>query len=79
MLNDLEMIAFENLGGRLLSIGSEGCDVKTLDTSYRDWMTAAGANYAIIRPDFYIAATASTPAQLAIHFNTILDRLRLIT
>lgn len=79
LLNDLEMIDFENLGGRLLSIGSEGCDVKTLDASYRDWMIAAGANYAIIRPDFYIAATASTPAQLAIHFNTILDRLRLIT
>ncbi|WP_293452035.1 bifunctional 3-(3-hydroxy-phenyl)propionate/3-hydroxycinnamic acid hydroxylase [Planktotalea sp.] len=77
LLNDAQMEAFAKLGGRLLSLGSEGCDVRALDTSYDDWFAPIGAQYAIIRPDFYVAATASTPESLATCFDTILERMGL--
>ena len=75
LLNAPQMDAFERLGGRIFSVGAEGCDVTTLDNSYTEWMKFADANYAIIRPDFYVAATANTPAQLATCFDTLLERL----
>jgi len=75
LLSDDQMDAFSSLGGQLLSLGPQGRDVKTLDGAYEDWMAAADAHYAIIRPDFYVAATAHTPAQLASCFDTILSRL----
>jgi 3-(3-hydroxy-phenyl)propionate hydroxylase len=70
--------ALNKLGGRLISVGQTGCDVDSLDATYSDWMTAAGAHYAIIRPDFFVAATARTPEQLATCVDTILSRLGLI-
>jgi 3-(3-hydroxy-phenyl)propionate hydroxylase len=75
LLSDSQKDAFGKLGGQLFSIGTQGCDVETLDASYVDWMTAANANYAIIRPDFYVAATAETSAQLAACLDMILERL----
>ena len=77
LLNAPQMEAFERLGGRVFSVGAKGSDVTTLDPSYTEWMRSADANYAIIRPDFYVAATAKTPAQLARCFDTLLDRLGL--
>jgi 3-(3-hydroxy-phenyl)propionate hydroxylase len=75
LLSSPHIDALKRLGGRLFSVGAEGRDVTTLDVSYTNWMTYADANYAIIRPDFYVAATAKTPAQLAICFDTLLERL----
>ena len=75
VLNAPQMDAFESLGGRIFSVGAEGYDVTTLDDSYTEWMKFADANYAIIRPDFYVAATANTPAQLAKCLDTLLERL----
>lgn len=74
LLSDTQMDVLKTLGGRLLSLGRKGHDVETLDDSYRDWMDAACAHYAIIRPDFYVAATARTPDQLAACFDTIIER-----
>ncbi|MEM9437384.1 MAG: bifunctional 3-(3-hydroxy-phenyl)propionate/3-hydroxycinnamic acid hydroxylase [Pseudomonadota bacterium] len=55
------------LGGQALSLGPDGsgADVTTLDDAYESWMAEADANYAILRPDFYTAATAKTPEDLA--------------
>ncbi|MDG1530960.1 MAG: bifunctional 3-(3-hydroxy-phenyl)propionate/3-hydroxycinnamic acid hydroxylase [Paracoccaceae bacterium] len=75
LMSDTQRAALKKVGGRLLSLGSQGHEVETLDASYRDWMSKADAHYAIIRPDFYVAATAKTPEHLATCFDTILDRL----
>lgn len=78
LLSVAQTDALETLGGRVLSLGSEGHDVRTLDSSYEDWLTSIGAQYAIIRPDFYIAATASTREDLAVCFDAILARIGLL-
>ncbi len=78
LLREAHQHALEALGGRVLSIGAEGCDITTLDDSYTRWMAEAEASYAIIRPDFYVAATAKTPQDLAARFETILSRLGLL-
>ena len=60
------------LSGSLLSVGASGCDVTTKDDTYINWMAATGAGLAIIRPDFYVAATAKTPKILRERFDEIM-------
>jgi 3-(3-hydroxy-phenyl)propionate hydroxylase len=71
--------ALDRLNGRLLSIGRDGsgCDVVAEDSAYADWMAQVDANYAILRPDFYVAATARTPEHLSACFDTLIERLGL--
>lgn len=75
VLRSDQVDALSSFGGRVLSLGPDGRDVQTLDATYQDWMTAAEAQYAIIRPDFYVAATARTPAQLVACFDRVLGQL----
>ncbi|MCC1494322.1 bifunctional 3-(3-hydroxy-phenyl)propionate/3-hydroxycinnamic acid hydroxylase [Cognatishimia sp. F0-27] len=67
VLSPAQAAMFSRLGGRVVSVGPEGsgCDVTTLDTTYADWATETGASYAILRPDFYVAATAPDTTALA--------------
>ena len=48
-----------------------------LDGRFADWLARAGARYALIRPDFYVALTADTAAALQARFATVMDRLHL--
>ena len=68
---------FARLGGRVVSIGPEGDghDVVSLDTSYADWMAAEGASFVLLRPDFYVAATASTHEELGVCFDKVMSEL----
>ena len=77
--NGPQMEVFKQLGGRVFSVGARGCDVTTMDDSYTDWMASADAHFAIIRPDFYVAATAKDAVQLATCLDTLLERLGLST
>jgi len=79
LLSPAHSRALEKLGGRLLSLGPSGCDVETLDDSYTKWMAETAAHYAIIRPDFYVAATASSPEHLAACFSTVVERLGILS
>ena len=67
------------LGGRALSLGPEGSgfDVVTRDACYASWMRDTGARYAIVRPDFYVAATAQDIESLRASFDTLSHRLGL--
>lgn len=66
LLTPAQQAQLAHLGGRMLSVGADAAthDVATQDSAYTDWMTAAGARYAILRPDFYVAATANSPEDL---------------
>ncbi|MDJ0992770.1 MAG: bifunctional 3-(3-hydroxy-phenyl)propionate/3-hydroxycinnamic acid hydroxylase [Dinoroseobacter sp.] len=71
--------ALSRLGGRVLSIGRDGAnyDIQELDTFYRDWMAETGASYFILRPDFYVAATAASVADLRACFDDVFAALGL--
>ncbi len=79
LLTDAQMAQLAALGGRVLSLGPKGgdYDVVTKDQAYADWMAEADAQYAIIRPDFYVAATAKTPEDLGSCFDQVLNALGL--
>lgn len=79
LLSRVHHDALTRLDGRLLSIGPDGsgCDVITLDDAYRNWAAETQASFVILRPDFYVAATAQTPEDLARCFDDILSGLDL--
>ncbi|MEL6888418.1 MAG: bifunctional 3-(3-hydroxy-phenyl)propionate/3-hydroxycinnamic acid hydroxylase, partial [Pseudomonadota bacterium] len=78
LLTDAQARRLSRLGGRVMSVGAAGCDVTTTDTTYADWVAQTGAPFAIIRPDFYVAATATTQAGLRDHFDTLTRQLGLV-
>lgn len=57
----------ESLGTRRLSIGDPGSSANVIDIDgvYREWFDAHGVDHMLVRPDFYVAATASTAEVLA--------------
>lgn len=77
LLSETQARQLENLGGKCLSIGPKGapCDVTSLDGAYDDWMRETGCSYFILRPDFYVAATAKTPQQLGQCFDALMEKL----
>ncbi|MCH2168420.1 MAG: bifunctional 3-(3-hydroxy-phenyl)propionate/3-hydroxycinnamic acid hydroxylase [Oceanicola sp.] len=78
LLSADQLALLDRLGGRVLSIGQGAdWDVQTKDSTYADWMAEIGARYFIVRPDFYVAATASTKAELSACFDVITQRLGL--
>ena len=47
----------------------------TEDATYHDWMAREGACHVILRPDFYVAATARTPGELSDRLDQVMMRL----
>ncbi len=72
--------AFDLIGGRTVRIGSMGtdCDVVDAEGTYARWLNEIGATYVLLRPDFYVAATASSPADLRRRFDEVISHLHLI-
>lgn len=58
----LEQLA--RLGGRAVHIGGDDADVVDVEGTYREWFHTIDSGYALIRPDFYVAATANDAATL---------------
>ena len=79
LLTDAQRQTFKNIGGRILSVGPQGsgCGVIAEDEIYDTWRAETKANYAILRPDFYVAATAQSDTQLRNCLDEILDKLGL--
>ncbi|EMY36242.1 3-(3-hydroxyphenyl)propionate hydroxylase, partial [Arthrobacter crystallopoietes BAB-32] len=79
LLSEEQRQLLDSLGGHSAGIGPAdgGSDVIDLDGTYGNWFDAIGAEFAILRPDFYVAATASTPQELRAHLDTILAGLRI--
>lgn len=76
--------ALSHLGGKTIKLALKGdagaeSDAIDVDGTYEAWLTAINANYFILRPDFYLAATARAAAELKARFDQILDTLQLDT
>ncbi len=79
LLSPAQLALLERLGGRLVSIGPAGAGhaISARDSAYADWMAEIGQGYFILRPDFYVAATASTAQDLSARFDEVMDKLGL--
>lgn len=67
------------LAGRCVSIGSThtDADVRDVHGTYTRWLDDINADFAILRPDFYVAATAADAVELRACLDEILDGLHL--
>jgi 3-(3-hydroxy-phenyl)propionate hydroxylase len=74
-----QIAALSLLEGRTVTVGpaGSGCDAVDVDGTYARWLEAIGATYVILRPDFYVAATAATEDELRRHFDQVLSGLHL--
>ena len=77
LLSDPQIELFRNLDGRILSVGPAGAgfDIDDIEGFYKNWMAELAVQYVIIRPDFYVAASAQTSAQLHRCFNYLMAAL----
>jgi len=71
----LEVLRF--LEGRTVSVGAAGCDALDVDGTYTQWLSSIDATYLILRPDFYVAATAKSSGDLTRCFDEIIGYLHL--
>lgn len=74
--DQLAELAF--LGGRTVRIVSSGAysDVVDVQGTYARWLHEIDANYVLLRPDFYVAATARTAEDLQHSFDEVMARIR---
>ncbi|KAF1049551.1 bifunctional 3-(3-hydroxy-phenyl)propionate/3-hydroxycinnamic acid hydroxylase MhpA [Xylophilus sp.] len=70
---------FARLEGRLVRIGSAGRPGDAIDVNgtYARWLGRIDARYVLLRPDFYVAATANSPQVFRQRFDEVLVRLHL--
>ncbi|WP_187352028.1 hypothetical protein [Allosaccharopolyspora coralli] len=50
-----------------------------VDGTYARWLDGIGAEFVLLRPDFYVAETAHDPVRLRSHLGTVLNGLHLTT
>ncbi|RQM50905.1 bifunctional 3-(3-hydroxy-phenyl)propionate/3-hydroxycinnamic acid hydroxylase [Paraburkholderia bannensis] len=74
----LEQLAL--IEGRTARIATPGgantaCEALDIDSTYQQWLEKIEASYVVLRPDFYVAATASSAAQLRERFDEVIAKL----
>lgn len=79
-LSDAQRRQFAMLDGIAVRIGPPGSDGAVVDVeeTFRDWLDRIDARYVLIRPDFYVAVTASGPDVLRARFAEIAAGLHLV-
>ena len=67
------------LGGKTVKIGAPGsqCDVEDVEGTYAIWLASINASYFILRPDFYVAASARSAQELSHRFEELMIKLHL--
>lgn len=78
-LGEHHLRALKVLDGRTIKIGAPGsdCDATDINGTYAEWMSSINAQYFILRPDFYVAATANSDDELQQRFDEVLLRLHM--
>lgn len=79
-LHEQQIAALQRLGGRFVTIGPVGsrCDVEDVEGTYAAWLRGIDVRYLVIRPDFYVAASAGSPEELRRQLDELLAQLHLI-
>ena len=66
---------FDRLGGHSVRLG---VDVRDVEGTIGEWMERIGAQFVLIRPDFYVALTAGDAARLQSRFASVMAALHLV-
>ena len=74
-----QLQALEHLGARFVTLGRPGshCDLEDAEGTYAAWLEQLGARYLVIRPDFYVAASAGSAEALQRQLDDLLGQLHL--
>lgn len=77
-LSKQHMAALHDLDGITVKITAPGGDGDAidLDGTYARWLESIKARYFIIRPDFYVAATAESATDINVRFEQVLEKLK---
>ncbi|MFT4725776.1 MAG: 2-polyprenyl-6-methoxyphenol hydroxylase-like FAD-dependent oxidoreductase [Granulosicoccus sp.] len=76
-LSKQQLGTLKYLDGKTIKIGAPGsdCDAIDVDGTYATWLASIESKYFILRPDFYIAATANSAADINQRFAQVLEKL----
>ncbi|WP_433566744.1 bifunctional 3-(3-hydroxy-phenyl)propionate/3-hydroxycinnamic acid hydroxylase [Nocardia sp. CA-151230] len=71
--------SWSRIGGRSFHIGSAETDPDVIDVdgTYARWFDEIGGEFVILRPDFYVAATAADPVELRESLNHLFSGMHL--
>jgi 3-(3-hydroxy-phenyl)propionate hydroxylase len=80
-LTDEQRDQLAKLDGFTVKLGSPGsdCDVVDIEGTYAKWLKSIDARYVLLRPDFYVAATANNVETLQGRFDQVMGKLHLKT
>jgi len=74
-----QLALLESLGGRAVKLeapsGSSAGGVVDVEGTYARWLEGIGAKYVLLRPDFYVAATALSAQDLRQRFQDVMKRV----
>jgi 3-(3-hydroxy-phenyl)propionate hydroxylase len=78
-LSDEQLETIRSLEGLTVTVGAPGtaCEAVDVDGTYARWLHDIDARYVVLRPDFYVAATAKSPEGLRHRFDEVIARLHL--
>ena len=71
-----QLAVLDGIPVRIGAAGS-GAEVVDVDGTFAAWLSRIQAKYVLIRPDFYVAVTASTPEMLQARFAKVMNALHL--
>ncbi len=79
VLQEYQHAVLNRLGGRTVVVCDSGDDSEVVDVegTYKNWMKQTDACFVILRPDFYVAATAKDAADLVRRFDEVVAKLHL--
>jgi 3-(3-hydroxy-phenyl)propionate hydroxylase len=76
-LDASQIAKLQKVGGHVVTVGARnsGADVIDLEGSYQNWFDATGKKHLLVRPDYFVAATASTQDDLRTAFDVATKNL----
>src|SRR5574337_635072 len=79
LLSAEQRARWATFGGQYVRLGQtpDDGDVVDVEGTYARWLDSIGVNFVIVRPDFYVAATATDPAGLRRNLDEVLAGLYL--
>jgi 2-polyprenyl-6-methoxyphenol hydroxylase-like FAD-dependent oxidoreductase len=77
-LSKQQLDTLKYLDGKTIKIGKPGsdCDAIDVDGTYAKWLASIESKYFVLRPDFYVAATANSAEDISQGFEQVLEKLR---